>query len=146
MATCNCVSIELLNTQLTQLGQANMAGDKRALYLKLFSGEMFKGFQNNTIARDLENAGLANGSRIFAADLFSFFHLYGDFKPLIHGAPWYYGGLPGYQSADYLLLPICPIAQDIQQMILTDITEAGDEDKWTEVGRTPVYVLYAKEG
>ena len=39
--------------QLTQLGQANMAGDTRALYLKLFSGEMFKGFQNNTIARDL---------------------------------------------------------------------------------------------
>ena len=30
-----------------------MAGDARALYLKLFSGEMFKGFQHNTIARDL---------------------------------------------------------------------------------------------
>ena len=27
--------------------------DPRALYLKLFSGEMFKGFQRNTIARDL---------------------------------------------------------------------------------------------
>ena len=27
--------------------------ERRALYLKLFSGEMFKGFQNNTIARDL---------------------------------------------------------------------------------------------
>jgi len=40
-------------TQLTQLGQANLAGDTRALYLKLFSGEMFKGFQRNTIARDL---------------------------------------------------------------------------------------------
>jgi len=40
-------------TQLTQLGQANLAGDKRALYLRLFSGEMFKGFQRNTIARDL---------------------------------------------------------------------------------------------
>ena len=40
-------------TQLTQLGQANLAGDTRALYLKLFSGEMFKGFQYNTIARDL---------------------------------------------------------------------------------------------
>ena len=39
--------------QLTQLGQSNLAGDKRALYLKLFSGEMFKGFQHNTIARDL---------------------------------------------------------------------------------------------
>ena len=40
-------------SQLTQLGQANLAGDTRALYLKLFSGEMFKGFQRNTIARDL---------------------------------------------------------------------------------------------
>ena len=39
--------------QLTQLGQANLAGDKRALYLKLASGEMFKGFQHQTIARDL---------------------------------------------------------------------------------------------
>jgi hypothetical protein len=39
--------------QLTNLGQSNLAGDTRALYLKLFSGEMFKGFQNNTIARDL---------------------------------------------------------------------------------------------
>jgi len=40
-------------SQLTQLGQANLTGDTRALYLKLFSGEMFKGFQHNTIARDL---------------------------------------------------------------------------------------------
>jgi len=39
--------------QLTQLGQANGAGDKRALYLRLFSGEMFKGFEHNAIARDL---------------------------------------------------------------------------------------------
>ncbi len=38
---------------LTQLGQANGTGDKRGLYLQLFSGEMFKGFQRNTIARDL---------------------------------------------------------------------------------------------
>ena len=39
--------------QLTRPGQNNGTGDARALYLKLFSGEMFKGFQNNTIARDL---------------------------------------------------------------------------------------------
>ena len=38
---------------LTRGGQLNSTGDARALYLKLFSGEMFKGFQNNTIARDL---------------------------------------------------------------------------------------------
>ena len=39
--------------QLTRPGSENGGADARALYLKLFSGEMFKGFQNNTIARDL---------------------------------------------------------------------------------------------
>jgi len=38
---------------LTRPGQSNSASDARALYLKLFSGEMFKGFQHNAIARDL---------------------------------------------------------------------------------------------
>ena len=42
-----------MQAALTRAGQINSSGDARALYLKLFSGEMFKGFQNNTIARDL---------------------------------------------------------------------------------------------
>ena len=40
-------------TSLTRQGQLNSAGDARALYLKLFSGEMFKGFQHESRARDL---------------------------------------------------------------------------------------------
>ena len=42
-----------LTTNLTRPGRSNSTGDARALYLKLFSGEMFKGFQHSTIARDL---------------------------------------------------------------------------------------------
>ena len=42
-----------LTTALTRPGQINSANDSRAMYLKLFSGEMFKGFQHNAIARDL---------------------------------------------------------------------------------------------
>ena len=42
-----------LTTSLTRPGQSNATGNARALYLKLFSGEMFKGFQHETIARDL---------------------------------------------------------------------------------------------
>jgi len=42
---------------LTGPGAANgvitTTADRRALYLKLFSGEMFKGFEHNSIARDL---------------------------------------------------------------------------------------------
>ena len=39
--------------KLTRPGSLNGGTDPRALYLKLFSGEMFKGFQHNAIARDL---------------------------------------------------------------------------------------------
>ncbi len=39
--------------QVTFGGSNNLASDNRALYLKLFSGEMFKGFQRDAIARDL---------------------------------------------------------------------------------------------
>jgi len=43
-----------LTTSLTRQGRLNDANtDNRALFLKLFSGEMFKGFQHETIARDL---------------------------------------------------------------------------------------------
>ena len=45
------------NADLTWGGATNLAASttdaRRSLYLKLFSGELFKGFQHNTIARDL---------------------------------------------------------------------------------------------
>ena len=37
----------------TRSGSTFTTTERRALFLKLFSGEMFKGFQRNTIARDL---------------------------------------------------------------------------------------------
>ena len=37
----------------TRAGNTFTTAERRALFLKLFSGEMFKGFQRNTIARDL---------------------------------------------------------------------------------------------
>ena len=57
----------------TALGRINLstgtgyggATDKYALYLKLFSGELFKGFQHNTIARDLvTKRALKNGKSL----------------------------------------------------------------------------------
>ena len=49
--------------QLTRPGQSNSTGDARALYLKLFSGEMFKGFEYNAIARDLVMKRTLTGGR-----------------------------------------------------------------------------------
>ena len=46
-------------------GVNTTTANKRALYLKLFSGEMFKGFQHNTIARDLiQKRTLKNGKSL----------------------------------------------------------------------------------
>ena len=53
MAQQSGTTVASLNAQLSRPGSENFGADERALYLKLFSGEMFKGFQNNTIARDL---------------------------------------------------------------------------------------------
>ncbi len=50
---------------LTRPGSSNGGADVRQLYLKLFSGEMFKGFQHNTIARDLvQKRTLKNGKSL----------------------------------------------------------------------------------
>jgi len=47
---------------VTQLGQANGAGDTQALFLKLFTGEVYEAFRNATIAKGLVmNRTLRNG-------------------------------------------------------------------------------------
>jgi len=80
------------STSLTRQGQSNSTGDARALYLKLFSGEMFKGFQHNAIARDLlMKRTLKNGKSlqfIYTGRTTSEFHTPG--KPILgnsDGAP-----------------------------------------------------------
>ena len=77
---------------LTRPGQLNAANDARALYLKLFSGEMFKGFQHNAIARDLVmKRTLKNGKSlqfIYTGHTTAEFHTPG--KPILgnsDGAP-----------------------------------------------------------
>ncbi len=95
----------------------------------------------DAIAADLEQAGLAGGRRLFAADLFSSHWLFGDLRPLIGGAPWYYGGLPGIESADYLLVPLCPVIPELRRRILEQIEERGLA--FREIRRTPLYILYA---
>ena len=68
--------------QITVPGSDNFGSDRRALYLKLFSGEMFKGFQRNTIARDLiMKRTLKNGKSlqfIFTGRTKSEFHTPGN--------------------------------------------------------------------
>ncbi len=94
----------------------------------------------DVITADLESAGLSGDKSIFTADLFSSHWLFGDFKPLKGGAPWYYGGLPGLGAADYVLVPLCPIIPEVRRQILETIEE--NEIGLTEIRRTSLYILY----
>ncbi|MFQ6553865.1 glycosyltransferase family 87 protein [Aestuariibius insulae] len=94
------------------------------------------------IAEDLTEAGFG-ASRIFFADLFSSIWLYGDFERLEGGSPWYYSGLPGWESADYLLVPLCVIYSDVRTKTLENIEAAREgEEPLRELRRTELYVLY----
>ena len=52
MATATQTALGRVNLSTTATGYGG-SGEKYELYLKLFSGELFKGFQHNTIARDM---------------------------------------------------------------------------------------------
>ena len=80
MATANQVGLGRINLS-TGTGYDG-ANDKYALYLKLFSGEMFKGFQHETIARELvTKRTLKNGKSlqfIYTGRMTSDFHTPGN--------------------------------------------------------------------
>jgi len=77
----------------------------------------------DVIARDIEEAGLASGKSLFA-----------------------YGGVPGLEDADYVMVPLCPVVQRVQSQVIdavSELIEAG-ELELTEIRRTELYVLYEK--
>ena len=90
------------------------------------------------VAEDLEARGFA-GSKIFIADVFSTLWLFGDFEPLKNGAPWYYGGLPGFEDADYLLIPLCPGVLSVRAEVLAAVEDSSIELR--NVLETPAYIL-----
>ncbi len=100
----------------------------------------------DVIAQDMQEAGLTTGKSVFAADLFSSYWLFSDLEPMEGGAPWYYGGVPGLKDADYVLVPICPVAQDVQVQIFEILDGLVDTGKieLEEIRRTDLYILFEK--
>lgn len=96
----------------------------------------------DAIADDLVASGLADGKTAFAADILSSFWMFGAFEPLPGASPWYYGGLPGFEAADYLIVPLCPLSTKVRRLILEEVAASGTA--LTEVRRNEMYVLYRK--
>lgn len=90
------------------------------------------------VVDDLEQAGYG-GSAIMGTDLYSAYWMFGDFRTVKGAAPWYYGGAPGIENADYVAIPLCPMSRPLRAAML----KALDEQGWTlkELRRTPLYIL-----
>jgi hypothetical protein len=93
------------------------------------------------VADDLRAAGYA-GASVYVADLFSGIWLFGDFARLPGGAPWYYGGLSGFEGARYVVVPVCAVSQAVRKKITAQIDATGIV--MTQVRRTPFYTLFEK--
>lgn len=92
------------------------------------------------VTADLEAAGYG-GSRVIGTDLFSAYWMFGNFQSVKGAAPWYYGGVPGVENADYIVVPLCPMAPKLRYQML----KALDEEGWVlrELRRTELYILVA---
>jgi len=95
----------------------------------------------HAVTADLEAAG-HSGKGIFTTDTLSPFWMFGDFRPLNQGAPWYYDGLPGFEGADLVLVPLCPLSPSGRIAALEALAEA--EVPLTEIRRSSLYILLEK--
>lgn len=93
------------------------------------------------VAQDIEAAGYANGERIFVADIFASHWMFNSQAPLVNGSPWYYGGLPGLDSADHLLVPLCPALPPVRGILIELLNDSGKT--FSEVHRSPLYIMYS---
>lgn len=82
---------------------------------------------------------LPAGTAILAADVVSSYWLYTDLDPLPGGAPWYYGGAPGFENADHLVVPLCPVHETAQRLVIDRVFESGAE--LVELERTDLFIL-----
>lgn len=93
------------------------------------------------MARDLGALTATKGKTIFTADTFSNLWMFGDTKPLIGGAPWYYGGGVGMDRADFILIPLCPVTPRARTLVLREIANAQRTAVLHEVMRNDLFIL-----
>ncbi|MEM9428213.1 MAG: hypothetical protein AAGA32_01790 [Pseudomonadota bacterium] len=81
----------------------------------------------------------AVGRSVLSADLLDAMWLFGPFERIPGQGPWYYGSDRGFDAADYVLVPLCPMSGRARRIKLALIEEAGWEMR--EVVRTDLFIL-----
>lgn len=61
----------------------------------------------------------------FVADLFMPHWMLAGWAALDGGQPWYYGGLPGIEAAEHVLVPDCPVSTKARETVLQALEDRG---------------------
>ena len=91
----------------------------------------------------LDSIAGSSGKSAIYTDWVSGLWMFSDLVPLSGGAPWYYGGTPGFANADYLVVPLCPMDEQVRAEMLKQITLDPALD-FAEVSRNDLFVLLEK--
>lgn len=93
------------------------------------------------IGSELKSIVPAQGSSLFVADVNSPHWTVAGMLPAQGSAPWFYGGIPGFENAEYLLVPKCPAMLSVRNAILKSILEL-DATSFEPVLETPLYGFF----
>ncbi|SMX44020.1 DUF2029 domain-containing protein [Actibacterium lipolyticum] len=93
----------------------------------------------SSIAEELSAAGVGPDDGFLVADIVNVAWMFGDFKPLPGGGPWYYGGAPGLENARYLVVPNCPYRMSERHRIIGEVVKR--ELPLKEVYRSSMLIL-----
>lgn len=91
------------------------------------------------VAAEMGAVESAVGRQVLVADLLDALWLFGPFEPAPKGAPWYYGGDAGFEGAEFVLVPLCPLSTRARDAKLDWIAEAGWQLE--EEIRTGLFIL-----
>lgn len=93
------------------------------------------------MAIDLEKIEATRGKSILVADTFSNLWLFGSTIAVPGGAPWNYGADADFQSADFLLVPLCPITPAARSAVLASLAKETPRVNLSEIARNELFIL-----
>ncbi|MGH1331445.1 MAG: hypothetical protein ACRBBK_11225 [Paracoccaceae bacterium] len=103
------------------------------------------GAMQEAVATELrDQAGLGPEDGLYVTDINGPTWLFGPFRPTLKAAPWNYGGAPGIRDADYVLIPLCPIAAELRGLSLAAMEERAVP--MHEVYRSELLILMKVDG
>ena len=84
------------------------------------------------------------GKSVLYTDWINALWLFSDAVAPKGGAPWYYGGTPGLENTDFLVVPLCPMGLAARRLILEAI-EDNPEISFTETKRNELFILMQRD-